>query len=365
MATGLPLSALLSFALVAFTLETDNEAEHRLPHRTTRHGATAAPGTWLTSMAMWFNCLRWVPEQGIASHEVERLARTGTNWDGMRRWGHVWFEPSATDNRPKPPQAALTVRATASGKLAQEVWRTLIPEIEDRWCERFGTGAIRELGGALIGLASQFDVGLPDCMPILKYGLVSEGPKAGVSTAATEGLEDLPLPALLARVLLAFAVEFEAGSPVSVAICANVLRLIDEQGTAVRDLPGLSGVSKEAIATALSYLTKRGYAVVQPESPDSKVKVVRLKPAGAHVQAAYGQLTTAIEGRWLERYGESAVERLRESLEAVTGDGTVQRSPLFAGLKPYPDGWRAKVSAPETLPHYPMVLHRGGFPDGS
>src|SRR5260370_32121794 len=32
------LSALLSQALVAFTIEFDNEAEHRLPHRTTDHG---------------------------------------------------------------------------------------------------------------------------------------------------------------------------------------------------------------------------------------------------------------------------------------------------------------------------------------
>ena len=29
------------------------------------------------------------------------------------------------------------------------------------------------------------------------------------------------------------------------------------------------------------------------------------------------------------------------------------------------DGWRAAVPKPETLPHYPMLLHRGGFPDGS
>jgi hypothetical protein len=27
--------------------------------------------------------------------------------------------------------------------------------------------------------------------------------------------------------------------------------------------------------------------------------------------------------------------------------------------------WRASVPNPETLPHYPMVLHRGGYPDGS
>src|SRR6266487_1082973 len=51
----LPLSALLSQALVAFTIEFDNEAEHRLPHRTTSHGASGpgdgAPAPWLVSLA--------------------------------------------------------------------------------------------------------------------------------------------------------------------------------------------------------------------------------------------------------------------------------------------------------------------------
>ena len=46
----LPLSALLSQALVAFTIEFDNEAERRMPHRTTNHGSTAFPGPWLVSL---------------------------------------------------------------------------------------------------------------------------------------------------------------------------------------------------------------------------------------------------------------------------------------------------------------------------
>jgi hypothetical protein len=41
----LPLSALLSQVLVAFTIEFDNEAEHRLPHSTTDHGST--PGAYI------------------------------------------------------------------------------------------------------------------------------------------------------------------------------------------------------------------------------------------------------------------------------------------------------------------------------
>ena len=52
------------------------------------------------------------------------------------------------------------------------------------------------------------------------------------------------------------------------------------------------------------------------------------------------------------------------TLVGFTGDGTAG-TPLFAWLEPYPDGWRASVRRPATLPHYPMVLHRGGFPDGS
>jgi hypothetical protein len=48
-----------------------------------------------------------------------------------------------------------------------------------------------------------------------------------------------------------------------------------------------------------------------------------------------------------------------EGLDAFTNDS------LLAGLEPYPDNWRAKIRKPTELPHFPMVLHRGGYPDGS
>ena len=62
----LPLPTLLSHALVAFTIEFDNEFEHRVPHRTTNHGSTG-PGSspWLVSMVMWLKFLRFVPVDGI------------------------------------------------------------------------------------------------------------------------------------------------------------------------------------------------------------------------------------------------------------------------------------------------------------
>jgi hypothetical protein len=175
----------------------------------------------------------------------------------------------------------------------------------------------------------------------------------------------LPLAALLARVLVAFALEFERGSEVSLAICANVLRVVGDEGTRVRELPRLSGVSKEAIAMAMSFLEKRRYAEVKPECAGSKVKVLMLTPGGQITRDVYREWVVAIEKGWQARFGERVVRALREALENLGAGATAEKSRLFEGLKPYADGWRAAVRAPETLPHYPMVLHRGGYPDGS
>jgi hypothetical protein len=146
---------------------------------------------------------------------------------------------------------------------------------------------------------------------------------------------------------------------------ANLLRLPGKEGVRVRDLPRLAGVSKEAIAMSQSFLKKHGYAVEEPEAPGSRVKVLVLTAKGQQGQNAYRHLVWAIEERWQARFGNEAMRGLRESLEQLVGEPTAQLSPLFRGLKPYPDGWRASVPSADRLPYYPMVLHRGGFPDGS
>ncbi|HMD47582.1 MAG TPA: hypothetical protein VKG79_00730 [Bryobacteraceae bacterium] len=46
----MPLSTSLSHALVAFTIEFDNEFEHRSPHTATNHNQPGQPlGPWLVS----------------------------------------------------------------------------------------------------------------------------------------------------------------------------------------------------------------------------------------------------------------------------------------------------------------------------
>jgi len=347
-----PLTALLSQALVAFTIESDNEFEHRMPHRTTRHDAGG--GLWLVSMAMWFTCMQFVTEEPMPVTELARLARTGTNLDGMRRWGYVLLEPAEGAGRP----AGQTIRATRRGQLAQQVWRPLPAEIEDRWRERFGADQFGRLRASLWTLAACAEAELPYCLPILGYGLFSARKAAFPRREPTPGAADpgLPLPVLLARVLLGYAIRFEQHSPISLAICANVLRVLTGAGVRVRDLPLLSGVSKEAIAMAMGILVKADLAAVSPDPGGGRWKIARLTPRGQEARWAYADWAAALDGKSAARFGADPVARLRADLE---------RLDLMRGLEPYPDNWRADVRPPQTLPHYPMVLHRGGFPDGS
>ena len=367
---ALPLPTLLSQVLVAFTIEFDNEFEQLMPHRTSNHGSTAdSPDTpWLVSLVMWSNCMRFVGEKGLRVGELEVLARTKTNLNGMERWGYILVEPDPSDNRPKPPISDWVIRTTPAGRMAQEIWRPLFAAIEKRWKERFGAGEIDELRKSLGALNSQIEDDLPDCLPILGYGLFSKGPERERSASAGRERADgirLTLAGLLSRVLLAFAIEFERESDFSLAISANVVRVLNDEGVRVRDLPQLSGVSKEAINVAMGILGKSRAAAIESDKASSRAKIARLTPKGRESQDAYRQLLGVIEGRWQARFGKNVIRNLRQALERLVGEPTAQESPLFRGPEPRPGSWRASVRKPDTLPHFPMVLHRGGFPDGS
>jgi DNA-binding MarR family transcriptional regulator len=372
----LPLSTLLSQTLVAFTIEFDNEFEHRVPHRTTHHGATAGRDSapWLVSMTMWLKFMRFVPGDGISVGELQRRARFAgkemRTWLARmgKWWGYVVVGPGAAVHGPTPPALDWVIRPTPGGRKALETWHPLTAIIEQRWRARFGQNVIDRLWAALAALVPQFDLELSDYLPILGPELFSPGPDG--KSHAPKKADGTPLfsdtlPTLLAKVLLAFAIEFERDSRLSLAASANVLRLAGENGARLGDLPRFSGVSKEAIAMAAGRLEERGFAVIEPESTGRRVKMLRLTPKGRQAQDAYHQFTRSIEQRWQTSFGKNRIASLRGALEHLAGEPTRQLSPLFRALEPYSDGWRASVPRRESLPHYPMVLHRGGFPDGS
>jgi DNA-binding MarR family transcriptional regulator len=367
-----PLSVQLSQLLVAFTIEFDNESEHRIGHWTTNGGRGSAPrGTpWLISQAPWVNVLQYVDDVGEDGIRVGELhARSRTDGDllaGLQRWGYVVTEPNVKEVGSGAARDDVVVRLRKAGRQGAEVWRPLAAEIEQRWRSRFGSEMVDALRGSLSGLRDQFDLHLPLYLPIVSP---TQNKKAAIATAPAlappRATDELDLSALLAQVLLQFTLDYEAVAAVSLPIAANTLRVLNDEGVPGRDLPRLTGVSKEGNAMALGFLARRDCVVTESDETPSRGKRIRLTPKGKRSQDKYHRLLAETEVLWEDRYGRAQVEELRRSLDRTVGDAPLRESLLFEGMRPHPDGWRASARPPETLPHYPMVLHRGGYPDGS
>jgi DNA-binding MarR family transcriptional regulator len=358
---ALSLPTLLSSALVAFTIEFDNTAEARMIHQTTL-GKESKRGPWLVSQVLWANVVRCIPDDGIAVPTLHQRARTERSLlNGLQRWGYIVVQPARGD---MPP----VVHLKLSGWKAREVWQHLATEIEGRWAERHGRSAVDSLRVSLTGVIERLDRPLPHYLPPVfpAQGGRAEDWTPRESDGVRERPTDLDLSALLAQVLHAFTLDFESQTKLGLAMCANTLRVVTEEGVRVRDLPRLTGVSKEANTMCTGYFERHGHVVVEPDPSASRGKIVRLTSAGSTRQHRYQQLVRETEANWAERFGGDEMGRLRAALETPVGDNPVAgTSPLFHGLDPVPGGWRSTVPRPATLPHYPMVLHRGGYPDGS
>jgi hypothetical protein len=90
---------------------------------------------------------------------------------------------------------------------------------------------------------------------------------------------------------------------------------------------------------------------------------VALTTSGAKAKAAGARKLAALEATWDERHG-SVLARVREALAPLAaGDGP--DSAVLAGLEHPPGTWRAEAKPLARLPRFPLVTHRGGFPDGA
>jgi hypothetical protein len=232
---------------------------------------------------------------------------------------------------------------------------------------RIGIEAVDMLRESLGAVASRLAPGLPDFLPILGYGLFSIAPEEGTSHQTAQIRS---LPGLLANVLLGFAIEFETEARISLPIAANVLRVLEDEPVLVRDLPRLSGVSKEALAMATGWLQKYGLVGFAADHAKGQGKAIALTLKGRIARLDCHQLGWAIENRWKDQFGtepfaDNRIERLRAALERLLDASDENGSLLMQGVRPYSNGWRASFPVPQTLPHFPMILHRGGFPDGS
>jgi len=339
-----PLTTLLSRAWIAFTMEADNAAEAA--------GSPRVGRLFRISLPMWANGLRFIATEGISAGELRAQARAACNVGGLERWGWITVGDTAGGRREgygshRGVTSGTVLRATRAGAYARRLWPEVVAGTEQRWRDRFGDQAVGVLRDALRPYPGQMPSALPEVH-------ASDGFRTHVVESPAP-VEDGWLGGLLAQALTSLTLDHEQGAPVSLPLAANFLRVIGVEQARLRDLPALAGVSKEAVAMAAGYLERAGLAESGPQ------RSVTLTAAG---RSALGDYRARAAAR------DDPV--LRAALEAVVS----QREALAAGLVPLPGGWRGEkpylaqtrrvlADPAAALPWQPMVLHRGGWPDGS
>ncbi|MBO0684047.1 MAG: hypothetical protein J2P45_12880 [Candidatus Dormibacteraeota bacterium] len=341
---ALPLTTLLSWAWIAFAIEVDNTVEAA--------GAERVGRLFRISLAMWSNGLRLIDEEGIGFGELQARTGAACNIGGLERWGWIRVgDPSAGRRQGYGTQrgvkAETVLRPTRAGLHARRLWPRALAEVEGRWRARFGDLAVESVREALAPLGG----GMPWAPPEVH-------PSDGFFTHVVQGPasdDSRELAVLLGGALTALTIDHEDGAPISLPVGANVMRVVDAGVVRTRDLPRLTGTSKEAVEMTTGYLVRHRLAEVSSEG------AIRLTSRGLEGLAACRDRAARVQN-----------EALRDSLERIVS----RTDALAAGLVP-PDGcWRGQrpylaqtqrmlADPTAALPWQPMVLHRGGWPDGS
>src|SRR5262249_1926190 len=147
--TGRYLPSLLSQTLVAFTVEFDNEFEHRM-----NQAGFAGAGL---SLAVWSNLMRFLAAGEASVHDLAARALTTEaqlkfGLGCLERWRFVVLRSDPADNRPilerphrlsgrilrdgwgsgRGIRSSWLVGLSEKGRKAVEVWPTLFDDVEQR-----------------------------------------------------------------------------------------------------------------------------------------------------------------------------------------------------------------------------------------
>jgi hypothetical protein len=360
------LPTMLAWAWLAFTIEADTAFEARMAELPDR-------ARFRISYAMWAHCLRFVDENGLTFAELrarsgQAPATTRSMVGGLERWG--WLTVGTDEKRREGYGSGrglrndTVVRANGAGIAAGRLWPAVLTEVHVRWHARFGAERVNELERALGAVRLDTDNALPWAPPVI-------GPQDGFKTGwdrngGSSMGNDPPLTAQLAQLLVAGTLDYESEDRVSLPIGADVLRVISVDGVPARDLPHLSGVSKEAITMALALLDRPALVTMNAG------KSVGLTADGRVERDRHPSRIAEVEAGWRDARGDAAVSAMRDALcgvlnhrEALSACFSTPAG-CWRGEKPYVEQTRRLLDDPTgALPWHPMVLHRGGWPDGS
>ena len=379
----LPLSALLSQVLVAYTVELDNGFELRMVR-------AGFPGARL-SLVLWLNVLRLLPSEGLTFRDLaDRYVGPPDSLKIQLGYLERWWVIEMSSGNPTSRQKrdgwgsgrgitrSTTIQLTTIGKKAVEIWPVLLSEIEDRWRKRFEKEEIHRISKSLQKIVQSSEVELPlGLSSILDLDEREYKPRPAKKEAP------LAFVMLVSQVLFLFAGEFQKRSRLPLLICANMIRVLGENPVRLGDLPRLTGGSAETSDVGWRL---KPFVILENDPAGKRGKVIRLSERGARAQDAYYQTTRDIEKDWAEKFGADNIRGLRSNLEKLLARkefslGLVPPKGVARGGTPTPAlgrrdvGVAAKqrmhdlveqtqrfIEAPrESLPHYPMWDFNRGF----
>lgn len=377
MSQQVPLSSLLGQLVVALTIEVDDLFEQRMPHTTTvaRQAGRSGDGPWLVSYVMWSNLLRHVDRAGTSVGELRaraampRRALT-SRLNGLQRWGYITVASPRSSRRPTTVEHVVSL--TPAGQRASATFEPLPAVVEQHWTERFGARRIARLRAALAPFLADVHPDLPRFLPVVAHDMRTEVVVAGSEPSGRDREPDRSLLTLLAQTLLRFTLDYEDEAPLSLPLLANVVRVLGHESTTVKEIPLRAGISNEAVSASINALRASGLVDVTGSGVRA---VARLTSAGAAARTDGDHRVREVERAWA-REGTGDIAALLAACEGILSQGAGSGSLMAGGLRPHEGAWRtstryrartaAVLADPRSaLPHHPMVLHRGGYPDGS
>lgn len=349
---GLSLPAMLSTALIAFTVEADNELDRRL----------AGPGGATPSLVVWLNVMQYLPDEQVTVAELCAKSRTSMEQvrfliGKLQHWGELSVETKSASSKPSAAAGPLTGgRQNISGikphsvveiservKPAAGLWPGVIDEVESRWRLRWGSTLNTALKAAS-KLADQPGVLMPDAVPAATGHRIRARTWGPFTRGKLEAPSTAQIPVLLSRALMAAAIAYEDSNSFPLALGANTLRVIDDEGTPESQLHLLSGTAPETAASQSKFIKEIGLAEVVKD-PSRRGKLMRLTPAGKEAQEAHTKSITDVEAA-LDPDGKAA-SALRRLLSA-RHDGDLA---IRAALTPPPGSRRFST---EWVVHRPV-----------
>jgi hypothetical protein len=309
------LSARLSVALVAFTIECDNEFEARFMAR----GHTGS-----LSLVGWLNLLQYLAHSPRSVAEICDRTYTSATQLGfaigcIERWGYVEVTlkgrqaPRATKSEGWGSARRITLDTQLTprekGQVALELWPEVVEAVEGRWQARHGA-ALEAVAREVSAVAMAPGLAMPEGLPSgWMRGDWRQFPPGEPSDAPGRRF-----PVLIGQALLAMTILYEQRRRLPLALAANTLRVIHDGGTPVSQLHSLSGISPELTGPQCRVLVRHGLGELT-DDPHRRGKSVRLTAGGTRAQREYAHTLDEVQTA-LGAAGVSATNALAKLLSA-------------------------------------------------